>query len=106
MKSKRDSFVLNSHGFCGDRSDESMGDGDLVLKSKHKIFLSHSGAQKDFVEYLCGELEKHHHFPFFDKRSSSLPKGDRFPELILKAAQECQMAIVVISEEYFLLKWP
>lgn len=77
-----------------------------VLQSNHKIFLSHSGAQKDFVEQLCGDLERRHHFPFFDKRSSSLPKGERFPELILEAAQQCEMAVVVVSEEYFMSKWP
>ncbi|KAG0611617.1 hypothetical protein M758_7G152900 [Ceratodon purpureus] len=92
----------NSEG----RSDESMRNADCVLQSKHKIFLSHSGAQKDLVDLLCDDLEKHHRFPFFDQRSSSLPKGERFPTLILKAAQECQLAIVVVSEEYFLSKWP
>jgi hypothetical protein len=80
--------------------------GDPILQPNHKIFLSYSGAQKDFVDQLCGDLEKFHHFPFYDKRPSSLPKGERFPELILKAAQECQMAVVVVSEEYFLSKWP
>ena len=79
---------------------------DPVLQPKHKIFLSHNGAQKDFVELLCSKLEKRHRFPFFDKRPSSLPKGERFPELILKAAQECQMAIVVVSDEYFKSRWP
>ncbi|KAG0592267.1 hypothetical protein M758_1G231600 [Ceratodon purpureus] len=76
------------------------------LQSKHKIFLSHSGHQKWFVEWLCEDLERHHRFPFFDKRPSSLPKGDRFPELILEAARLCEMAVVVVSEEYFMSKWP
>ncbi|KAG0584042.1 hypothetical protein KC19_3G180900 [Ceratodon purpureus] len=87
------------------RSNEGIGD-DPILYSCHKIFLSHSGAQKDFVEQLCQDLEKRYHFPFFDKRPSSLPKGERFPELILKAARQCQMAVIVISEEYFMSKWP
>ncbi|KAG0611358.1 hypothetical protein M758_7G135500 [Ceratodon purpureus] len=89
-----------------DRLTDSMREDDPILEPKHKIFLSHSGAQKDFVEYLCGELERRHHFPFFDRRASSLPKGERFPELILKAAQQCKMAVVVISEDYFASKWP
>ena len=76
------------------------------MQPNHKIFLSHSGAQKDFVEELCGDLERHYHFPFFDRRPSCLPKGDRFPELILKAPQQCEMAVVVVSKDYFTSKWP
>ncbi|KAG0623537.1 hypothetical protein M758_3G181400 [Ceratodon purpureus] len=87
------------------RSNEGIGD-DPILYSFHKIFLSHSGAQKDFVEQLCQDLEKRYYFPFFDKRPSSLPKGERFPELILNAARQCEMAVIVISEEYFMSKWP
>lgn len=83
-----------------------MNNNDPILQSNHKIFLSHNGAQKDFVEQLCEDLEKRYHFPFFDRRPSSLPKGERFPELILKATKQCEMAVVVISEEYFLSKWP
>lgn len=78
----------------------------LSLQSKHTIFLSHSGAQKDFVESLCADLEDCNRFPFFDKRSSSLPKGEKFAKLILEAAKRCKMAVVVVSEEYFTSKWP
>jgi hypothetical protein len=79
---------------------------DPILQPNHKIFLSHSGVQKDFVEQLCEDLEGCKHFPFFDKRPSSLPKGKRFAKLILKAAQQCQMAVVVLSEDYVTSKWP
>jgi hypothetical protein len=68
--------------------------------------LSHSGAQKEFVEHLCEALERRFHYPFFDKRPSSLPKGEKFPGLIIQAAQQCEMAVVVVSEEYFMSKWP
>lgn len=77
-----------------------------VLQPKHKIFLSHSGVQKDFVEELCEDLEKRHHFPFFDKRPLSLPQGERFPKLILDAAKQCRMAVVVVSNDYFVSRWP
>jgi hypothetical protein len=79
---------------------------DFVLEPKHKIFLSHSGTQKEFVWHLCEALEQRGHNPFFDKLPSSLPKGERFPELILKAAQQCEMAVVVGLEEYLMSKWP
>lgn len=77
------------------------------LEAKHKIFLSHSGAQKNFTEQLCMDLERIHHFPFFDKRPDSLRKGEKFPPLIFKAAKECHVAVLVLSEEFFTRsKWP
>ncbi|KAG0558565.1 hypothetical protein KC19_10G038200 [Ceratodon purpureus] len=81
-------------------------DPPSTSQPKHKIFLSHSGAQKYFVENLCKDLEDHHRFPFFDIRESSLPKAERFPEHIFEAAQHCNLAVVVVSEEYFTSKWP
>ena len=51
-------------------------------------------------------MKRRYHFPFFDRRPSSLPKGERFPKLILKVAQQCEMAVVVVSKEYFTSKWP
>ena len=72
-----------------------------------KIFLSHSGAQKDFVEQLCEDLERAEQPPFFDKRLDSLPKGERFAPLIFKAIQSSELTVVVVSEEYFTKsKWP
>ncbi|KAG0605641.1 hypothetical protein M758_9G076000 [Ceratodon purpureus] len=88
-----------------DRSSTEPG-SPSTSQPKHKIFLSHSGAQKYFVENLCKDLEDHHRFPFFDIRESSLPKGERFPEHIFEAAQQCNLAVVVVSEEYFTSKWP
>jgi hypothetical protein len=79
---------------------------DVVLKPKHKIFLSHSGAQKDFVECLCLELERCYRFPFFDKRHDSLPIGENFPQRIFDAIQQCQVGVVILSEEFFTSKWP
>ncbi|KAG0606693.1 hypothetical protein M758_9G160600 [Ceratodon purpureus] len=73
---------------------------------KHKIFLSHSGEQKYFVENLCKGLEDHHRFPFLDIRPRCLPKGERFLQHIFEAAQQCSLAVVVVSEEYFTSKWP
>ena len=74
---------------------------------RHNIFLSHSGSQKDFVEQLCEDLERAKQSPFFDKRPHSLPKGEEFAPLIFTAAQECELAVVVLSEEYFTRsKWP
>ncbi|KAG0570622.1 hypothetical protein KC19_6G175800 [Ceratodon purpureus] len=87
------------------RSDGGMD--DPILKPEHRIFLSHSGAQKDhFVEILCEDLERYNRFPFFDKRPASLPKGGSFPELIRTAIQDCQMAVVVVSDEFLMSEWP
>ncbi|KAG0602541.1 hypothetical protein M758_10G021400 [Ceratodon purpureus] len=89
--------------FCCRSSTEA---GPSTSQPKHKIFLSHSGAQKYFVENLCKDLEDHHRFPFLDIRPRCLPKGERFPEHIFEAAQLCSLAVVVVSEEYFTSKWP
>lgn len=76
------------------------------LDSKHKVFLSHSGVEKPFVGKLCKLLEEHNHYPFFDQRSDSLPKGKKFAGLIIEAAKTCQVAVVVLSEDYLSSKWP
>lgn len=82
------------------------GYGNSELQGKHKIFLSHSGAQKNFVEDLCVQLENVNRFPFFDQRIDSLPLGERFPDAIFRAAKQCQVAVAVLSEEFFTSKWP
>jgi hypothetical protein len=80
---------------------------DHVLEAKHKIFLSHSGAQKSFVADLCADLMGRDRYPFFDRLRSSLPIGDKFPNLIFGAIKQCKVGIVVISEEFFTRsKWP
>jgi len=74
---------------------------------QHKIFLSHAGMEKDFVEQLCKDLDNI--YPgriFFDKDSGSLPYGENFPERILDAARNVEVAVIVISESYFKRKWP
>jgi hypothetical protein len=78
-----------------------------LLDPKHSIFLSHSGAQKSFVDQLCLDIERHDRYPFFDKRRDSLSIGCNFPILIFEAIRQCQVAVVVLSEEFFSRsKWP
>ncbi|KAG0606089.1 hypothetical protein M758_9G112900 [Ceratodon purpureus] len=75
--------------------------------AKHKVFLSHSGAQKDFVEQLCENLEARGYiFPFFDQRHHSLPKGKDFVPFINEAAQQCHVAVIVLSKDFLCSKWP
>lgn len=76
------------------------------LDGKHKIFLCHSGAQKPFVKDLSLELERVNHFAFFDQNCDSIPKGESFPPIILKAAKQCLVAVVVLSKEFLTSKWP
>jgi hypothetical protein len=82
----------------------SSGDHNYV---QHKVFLSHAGMEKDFVEQLYINLDNI--YPgriFFDKDSGSLPLGENFPERILDAARNVEVAVIVISESYFKRKWP
>ncbi|KAG0559628.1 hypothetical protein KC19_10G119600 [Ceratodon purpureus] len=89
----------------GDITD-TQSDG-VMLEAKHKVFLSHSGAQKDFVEQLCVDLERCDRHPFFDKRRSSLPIGEKFPPLIFDAIRQCHAGVLVLSKEFFTkTKWP
>ena len=44
--------------------------------------------------------------PFFDLRQHSLPKGKDFVPLIKKAARNCHVAVMVLSEEFLSSKWP
>ena len=78
-----------------------------MVDQKYKIFLSHAGTEKDFVEQLYLDLSRVHHFGiFFDKEDESLPKGEPFVQRIFDAAKQCELAVVVISEEYLVRKWP
>ena len=83
----------------------SSNDEDPVLQPHHNIFLSHGGAQKEFVDQLCVDLERRQRFPFFDRQPSSLPKGERFPGIIKDAVAQCKMMVVVVSEQYFTSRW-
>jgi hypothetical protein len=78
----------------------------VVLEPKHKIFMSHNGAQKLFVEYLCMELERCLRYPFFDIREDSLPIGEKFPGHIFSAIQQCHVGVVILSREFLTSKWP
>jgi hypothetical protein len=74
---------------------------------KHEIFLSHAGKQKDFVAQLHVDLEARGYFStFFDQSEQGLPKGKDFAPLIKEAAQLCEVAVVVLSEEFLSSKWP
>ena len=80
---------------------------DRALEPKHKVFLSHSGAQKDFVEQLCYDLKRCDRTPFFDKCRYSLEIGDNFPEVIFEAIKHCDVGILILSKEFFTRsKWP
>ena len=75
---------------------------DDGLKAKHRVFLSHSGSQKAFVEHLCVQLERCYRFPFLHKRRESLPIGENFPRHIFDAIRQCHVGVVI----FFSSKWP
>ena len=43
---------------------------------------------------------------FIDKDNESLPKGERSPQLIFIARRECELVVILMSDEYFTRKWP
>ena len=36
----------------------------------------------------------------------SLPLGEKFADIIFQASKQCQLAIVVVSDNFFMSKWP
>ncbi|KAG0598142.1 hypothetical protein M758_12G049500 [Ceratodon purpureus] len=103
MTSNAVNYKLSGDNPVNEVYDES----DHNFEAKHKVFLSHSGAQKDFVEQLRVDLERCDRYPFFDKRRSSLPIGEKFPKLIFDAIEQCRVGVVVLSKEFFTKsKWP
>jgi hypothetical protein len=89
-------FIVHMASSSGDQKDV-----------QDKIFLSHAGMEKDFVEQLYENLDNI--YPgriFFDKDSDSLPHGENFVKHILYAAKNCEVVVIVISESYFRRKWP
>jgi hypothetical protein len=78
-----------------------------VVEPKHTVFLSHSGAQKDFVDQLCVDLERVSYKPFFDRRPASLEKGAAFIDPLFDAIRKCRLFVLVLSEDFFTkTKWP
>ena len=39
-------------------------------------------------------------------REDSLPLGEKFADIIFQASKQCQLAIVVVSDNFFMSKWP
>ncbi|KAG0554175.1 hypothetical protein KC19_12G069600 [Ceratodon purpureus] len=108
-------FLCHSGGAAGGNSGDNPAHTENVQQissfkidgAKHKVFLSHSGAQKEFVEQLCVDLEaRAYMFPFFDQRHHSLPKGKDFVPFIKEAARRCHVAVIVLSEKFLCSKWP
>ena len=70
-----------------------------------RIFLSHTGAQKGFVERLYRRLSIVYTSDcvFFD---SAMKRGVDFVQEMFQAIKQCELAIVVMSPEYFRKRWP
>lgn len=73
--------------------------------STTRIFLSHAGAEKGFVEQLYNRLCILYTSGsvFFDKH---MLRSVDFVQVISQAVEDCELAIVVMSHDYFRRKWP
>ncbi|XP_057821864.2 uncharacterized protein LOC131034411 isoform X2 [Cryptomeria japonica] len=81
--------------------------GDHAQKFLAKdVFLSHSGAQKNFVRQLHRDLTNQGVSCFFDEDPESLPLGEDFPPCIFEAAETCRVAVLLLSKEFLETKWP
>ena len=64
------------------------------------VYLSHSGAQKRFTEILCDDLERHDiQFPISEPRTVKL-STDKYHRIILDAIKQCQVGVLIISEDF------
>ena len=70
------------------------------------MFLSHSRKDRAFVSHLDHRLRSVHLYPFFDVREKSWPLGEELAHILLQASKQCQLAIVVVSDNFFMSKWP
>ena len=53
------------------------------------------------------DFERRDRYPFFDIRHHSLPIGKNFPKLIFEAIEQCEVGVVILSNEFFTQsKWP
>ena len=76
------------------------------LPRHYDVFLSHSGADKEFVEQLSKELTQIEgdFGVFFDK--NSIKYGEKISDVILESAKACKLFVAVLSENYFLRSKP
>ncbi|KAG0562446.1 hypothetical protein KC19_9G147000 [Ceratodon purpureus] len=74
---------------------------------KHEVFLSYSRKQRDFVEQLDKDLRNCGYSPFFDRDRYSLPVTENTTDNIRAAIRQCEVGVVVLSEDFFSLTvWP
>lgn len=76
---------------------------DIALEPKHKVFLSHNDAQRDFVESLSVDLERHDRYPFLLDKLSSL---QMVSPLSFEAIDQCYVGVVILSDGFFTSKRP
>lgn len=55
---------------------------------------------------LYNALEHNGYYTFFDENSDCLPGGEPFAPLIKDAARLANVAVVILSDEFFQSKWP
>lgn len=58
------------------------------------------------MEHLYHEFKNEGHYPFFDMEHHSLPIGKEFPPIIIQAAKECKVAVIILTKEFLKSKWP
>lgn len=58
------------------------------------------------MEQLYHEFENEGRSPFFDMEHHSLPIGKEFPPRIFQAAKECKVAVIILTEQFLISKWP
>ena len=77
---------------------------EFGMLPRYKIFLTHSGHQKDFVTQLCVDLERFNYFPFFEQSPDIFHIGESYASLIQQVARQCSVVVIVLSKDYVVCK--
>lgn len=74
------------------------------MSNKYSVFVSHSSEDKiEYVEELVEEIKKLDISVFYD--TDVITWGDNLKEKIDSGLKNCQLAVIVISKNYFGSEW-
>lgn len=70
-----------------------------LIENSLKVFLSHSSKDKDKVDYLFGELQKHEIRAWYDKYE--IDPGDSIVDKINEGLNDCEIGLLFLSKNFF-----
>src|SRR5690242_8368636 len=78
-------------------------DSIFLMSAAHRVFLSHSGNDKDFVKELYRRLTRDGVSCFFD--IESIGWGENWVRALERALDECEFVVFVLSPDFCNSEW-